>query len=424
MDVFVPALNAFRFYNDDGNDTDDTAVAAQDTNITRLESSPTLHLRLLVQATTAVAGGLTDDWQLQVSKNAGAYANVTTTSSNVKAFDSSFLTDPGSLSTRKLTGGTGTATSIISEDGLADDRPIAASGFCEFLYTVELVVADLIDADTLDFRLLLNGATFTYNVTPRVTVSAGANLTPALFTNTQTFHAPTVTVGAVTLTPSLFTNSQTFFAPTVSVEQFLTPSLFTNSQTFHTPAVAAVLTASLFTNSQSFFSPTVAPGAVTLTPSLFTNAQTFFSPTVAQPVQTLLPSLFTNSNTFPSATVSTSYTLTPVLFTNTQTFFAPAVAASYALTPALFTNSNSFPSPAVSASYTLTPALFTNTQIFYSPTVTVPPQEIEPGLFSNSQTFYPMAVWADYSGGSGSWTPGSPPSDTWTPIPPMTDNWS
>jgi hypothetical protein len=99
--------------------------------------------------------------------------------------------------------------------------------------------------------------------------SAGTQtLTPSLFTDANTFFAPTVAAGAVTLTPSLFTNSNTFFAPTVSQAgspQTLTPSLFTNANTF--------------------FAPTVAAGAVTLTPSLFTNVNTFFAPTVSQGVQ-------------------------------------------------------------------------------------------------------------------------------------------
>lgn len=121
-----------------------------------------------------------------------------------------------------------------------------------------------------------------------LTSAAGSGtqtLTPSLFTNTQTFYAPTVTPGAVTLTPSLFTNTNSFFAPTVSATYSLTPALYTNTQTF--------------------FAATVSPGVVTLTPALFTNSQTFFSPTVSQASsQTLTPSLFTNTNTFFGPTVS------------------------------------------------------------------------------------------------------------------------
>jgi len=63
-------------------------------------------------------------------------------------------------------------------------------------------------------------------------------LLPGLFTNTQTFHAPTVGRGAVNLSPGLFTNTQLFYAPTVALTtQFLQPGLFTNTQTFFAPVV-------------------------------------------------------------------------------------------------------------------------------------------------------------------------------------------
>jgi len=89
---------------------------------------------------------------------------------------------------------------------------------------------------------------------------------------------------AQSLTPSLFTNSQTFPAPTVSATYALTPSLFTNTQSFFAPTVTNVwnILPGLFTNSQTFFSPTVTRGTVNLSPSLFTNSNTFFSPTVTK----------------------------------------------------------------------------------------------------------------------------------------------
>lgn len=42
---------------------------------------------------------------------------------------------------------------------------------------------------------------------------------------------------AQTLTPSLYTNTQTFFAPTVSATYNLAPALFTNTQTFYSATV-------------------------------------------------------------------------------------------------------------------------------------------------------------------------------------------
>jgi hypothetical protein len=167
-------------------------------------------------------------------------------------------------------------------------------------------------------------------------------LTPSLFTNSQTFHEPTVTPGAVGVTPDLFTNSQTFHAPTVLSTYPLTPGLFTNSQTFFEPTVASDgpgsqdLTASLFTNTQTFHAATVGAGAVDLTPSLFTNSQTFHAATVAAGAVDLTPSLFSNAQTFFAPTVvgeGGEQSLTPDLFTNSQTFYSPTVALGEVASP-------------------------------------------------------------------------------------------
>ena len=64
-------------------------------------------------------------------------------------------------------------------------------------------------------------------------VAGSVTLTPALFTNTNTFYTPTVVAGSVTLTPALFTNVNTFYSATLSYDQFLYPALFTNPNTFY-----------------------------------------------------------------------------------------------------------------------------------------------------------------------------------------------
>lgn len=89
-------------------------------------------------------------------------------------------------------------------------------------------------------------------------------LTPALFTNTQTFYDPTITQtgGTQTLTPDLYTNTQTFYAPTVTTTVTLTPDLYTNAQTFYAATV------------------TQTGGTQTLLPDLYVNTQTFFAPTI------------------------------------------------------------------------------------------------------------------------------------------------
>jgi len=174
--VFGITARAFRFY-EDGTEAGSTAIAAENTNITRdvAAGNSALQLRYGVQesGSGSASGATTDDYQLQVSKNAGAYANVAAASSNVRAFPTANLTD-AAATTQRLSAGSGAfiAGEIDEADGIVTDWQLTANNFSELLYSVELVAADLAHNDTLDFRVLRNGAVFnTYSVTPRVTAN-------------------------------------------------------------------------------------------------------------------------------------------------------------------------------------------------------------------------------------------------------------
>ena len=172
--VFTPSQNAFRFY-EDGTESGSSAIAVQNTNINRsVNTDSKVHLRVLIQETGGVAGASTDDWQLQYSFNGGAYANVTTSSTYVKADSASTLSDGGATTNRGTDGITDGSGSFVageqSETGLITDHQLTASNFTEHVYALVLVANDVANGNTLDFRVLLNGSTITYSVTPRITV--------------------------------------------------------------------------------------------------------------------------------------------------------------------------------------------------------------------------------------------------------------
>jgi hypothetical protein len=162
---------AFGFY-EDGTESGSTTIAAQNTNITRdvTPGNSNLQLRLRIQETNAASGAATDDYRLQYSKNGAAFTNVTAATANVRGFNSS-LTE-GAATTERLTGGTGAfLAGAVSEDGEAADHRITYSKYTEYLYTLTLMSADLANGNTLDFRVLRNGAVMTYSVTPRINVA-------------------------------------------------------------------------------------------------------------------------------------------------------------------------------------------------------------------------------------------------------------
>lgn len=115
---------------------------------------------------------------------------------------------------------------------------------------------------------------------------------------------------AQTVNPSLYTNNQSFYAPTITATVTVSPSLLTNNQTFYAPTAtpgALTVSPSLLTNNQTFYAPTATPGAVTLQPSLVTNNQTFYAPSVGQGGAVVYPSLFTNTNIFFAAEAINEY---------------------------------------------------------------------------------------------------------------------
>ena len=158
--------------------------------------------------------------------------------------------------------------------------------------------------------------------------SGSQTLSPSLYSNSQSFYAPTLAPGAVTVTPSLLTNTQSFYAPTVSIA-----------------GGPQQLTANRLDNTQVFYAPTLAPGAVTVTPSLYNNSQTFYSLTLSS-TKTLSAALFTNAPTFYASIVSLGsgpQVISPPLLVNAQSYFTQLVTpGQVSLFPALLTNSQSF----------------------------------------------------------------------------------
>lgn len=171
---FTPRLDRFRFYLD-GSESGSTPIAAENTNISRLVTSNAIfHLRVLIQETgNGTSGATTDDWQLQYNKNSTGWNDVTTSSNNVRGYDSASLTDAGTTTNRAtngITDGSGSfVTGEIAENGLITDRQLTLSNFSEYLYSLQLIAADLAAGDVIQFRVLYNGATFTHNVTPQIT---------------------------------------------------------------------------------------------------------------------------------------------------------------------------------------------------------------------------------------------------------------
>lgn len=131
-------------------------------------------LRFCVQAN---ATGLSNvDNEFQCRKNGGAWQNITTTSTVVKAVAVTPLTEGGNC-TKRLSG-TGTFESSgagQTEDGVSGGaaNDIVASGNSETECGLQIVGADVAHGDLVEFRLTRDGGVLldTYSVVPALTVS-------------------------------------------------------------------------------------------------------------------------------------------------------------------------------------------------------------------------------------------------------------
>lgn len=187
MDVFSPNANAFRFYDDDAGEAASTPLANQDTNVSINVDGGNVafQLRYRVQNTTAVAGATTDDYELQRSPNAGAYATITGATLAVIT-STSGLTNDNATTNRATNGITdGTGVFVAGEqctDGVLDNHQLTASNFVEHVWGGTVVAADLSNGDTIDFRVSLNGGApgMTNSVTPRITIQKSITGTGAL----------------------------------------------------------------------------------------------------------------------------------------------------------------------------------------------------------------------------------------------------
>lgn len=152
--------------------------ANQDTNVTVDCTAGNQQLRL--RAGVINGGGVGSDtgFKWRFSKNAGAYTDLTASSSNVKTFASAHYAD-GDDVPQILTAGdylTDNNSAEESTGAFTLGAGLGASERFESETTLELIAADLANNDTLDFRITLadNTVLTTYTVTPRVTIQKGA----------------------------------------------------------------------------------------------------------------------------------------------------------------------------------------------------------------------------------------------------------
>ena len=170
----------FRFRNDDG--TEITATWKQDQDVDETILVDTIfRVRFVLDELEAVAG--TDDSRLQRDLNAAGFVVVSDTSAVIQAADSADAGVNDGDVTTDIIGGTGTfaAGEIMSSETTGSletntATSYAASGHSEHEVVIQVIGADVNDADTIDLRLVnkMDQLYDNYGQIPRITVNKPA----------------------------------------------------------------------------------------------------------------------------------------------------------------------------------------------------------------------------------------------------------
>lgn len=150
----------FRF-GTDGAETTHGWVAAEDTDISAgsgedVEFGTGFFIRIRVQEQNSKEASNTT-LKLQYSRNSGTWTDVNGSSSYVQSVGGTPA--DASTTTERLTGGTGTfigATCYDEADGAigGGSLDIAQAGFCEGLWSIQVIEGDVSNGDTLDLKIV------------------------------------------------------------------------------------------------------------------------------------------------------------------------------------------------------------------------------------------------------------------------------
>lgn len=151
--AWTPNVTDWRWHYDDGSETAANFAVAANT-ILRGTRSAKFTLRVLIAEVGGDTSG-SDSFRLEFAIDGGAYNALTTSSTGVRAYDSSNLTDAG-VTTQRLGSGTFVAGEVC-EDGTTGSRGINASEETEIVWTCEFVGSEL-EGDTTwpTFRVARN----------------------------------------------------------------------------------------------------------------------------------------------------------------------------------------------------------------------------------------------------------------------------
>lgn len=294
------AQTHYRFGVDSGTESTHGWHAAEDVTPAQgvIPVDTTFLLRFNVQASGGVAHS-NIDFQFTVSRNGGAFQNITTSSTIARAVPAAAFVD--AASTTKRLSGTGTfeaSSNGCTEDGLSggNNNDIVANGCSECECGLQIRSADVANGDVLAFRLTSPDAAITYTVTPSYTVGIAApteltpgriesaasvptatlqaGLAPAAVASTASVPAPTVDP---TIVAPAIASTTTVQSPDVLLPAYVDPERVESTSSVPTPTTSAGVAPGAIASATQVPSPTFDPSVV---PSTIASTASVPTPTV------------------------------------------------------------------------------------------------------------------------------------------------
>lgn len=145
---------AWRFRNDDGSETTATWMEAQ--NVSPGDVAPTQQFRLRMEVQETAGGGANNQTiVLQYNVNGAGWNDIGTSSSFVRLASSSHVAN-GTATTDQLTAGTGTfLAGIVCTTTSGTNISFAGNEHTEVEWSVEMVLADIVENDEIQFRVIV-----------------------------------------------------------------------------------------------------------------------------------------------------------------------------------------------------------------------------------------------------------------------------
>lgn len=373
-------------------------IAAEDANFTLGDASATFRIRVTIQETGGVNSASTT-FKLQANLNAGAYQDVTTTSTIVKSVDAGASADEAAITTQRLSG-TGTFV-----NGKYDETGATTTGFfinasrnTELEFGVQIVPASVTAGDVVHLKVVtVSGTSVTATLIPAITITAATNTLSQQYAevinsgnpssqkiqlNQQ--YAEVINTGSPA-SQSVKLSQQYVEVIASYLDRLIAPPLFAADDVIYTPTAAYPwpVTAPLIDSDDDFLGGTVeiTSSEANLAADLFDDADALYDPTVAAGEVSVVAGLAVDDDDVPAASVAAG--LAPSDVPDDDAIAAPSVSATASIVADLVGDDDAVYTAVIVAK--LEASQYSDADVIFDPTAQAS-NEITPDTYGDSDS--------------------------------------